>query len=249
MLLHAIRTAIVLLYLVLALVLVMPWFILWGIFTNSPDPMYRAAMRTIRLGTRLVGIRVRVEGAENIPAGVCIFAANHASTLDPCVLLPEIPRRVSSLVKKELFRIPIFSSGIRLAQIVSVDRADREAAGASVNTATALLKTGLSFAIFPEGTRSPDGRLRPFKKGAFIMAIDTGVPIVPVSLAGTQSLMPKGAWVVRPGEVIVRFSPAVNAATYTLNRRAELLAHVESLVAAALPPDQQPPFPSARSIK
>jgi 1-acyl-sn-glycerol-3-phosphate acyltransferase len=240
MLLPAIRTAFALLYLALALTLVQPWFILWGIIMNDPEPMYRAAMHTIRFAGRLTGIRVRVEGAENIPSGVCIFAANHASTLDPCVLLPEIPRRVSALVKKELFRIPIFSPGMRLAQIVSVDRADREAAAASVNRATALLKTGLSFAIFPEGTRSPDGRLRPFKKGAFIIAIEAGVPIVPVSVAGTQSLMPKGAWIVHPGEVTVRFSPAVNAAAYTLNRRAELLARVESLVAAALPPNQQP---------
>jgi 1-acyl-sn-glycerol-3-phosphate acyltransferase len=245
----AIRTLAVLLYLALALALVMPWFILWGIFTENPDPMYRAAMRAVRFANRLAGIRVCVEGLDNIPSGVCIFAANHASTVDPCVLFPEIPRRVSALVKKEIFRIPIFSIGLRVAQFVSVDRADREAAAASVNTAAALLKGGLSFAIFAEGTRSPDGRLRPFKKGAFIMAIEAGVPIVPVSLAGTYGVMPRGAWTVHPGDVTIRFGPAVNAAAYTLDRRAELLARIESLVAAALPPNQQPLPPTPASIQ
>ena len=238
MLAPAIRTIFVLLYLALALVFVMPWFILWGVLMNSPDPMFRAAMRAIRIGNRMAGVRVRVEGRENIPVGVCIFAANHASTLDPCVFFPEIPRRVSALVKKELFRVPIFSAGMRLSQFVSVDRADREAAAAAVNSAAALLKTGLSFAIFPEGTRSPDGRLQPFKKGAFVMAIEAGVPVVPVAIAGTYRCMLRGAWVIRPGNVTVRFGPAVGAAEYTLDRRAELLARVQSLVAAALPPDQ-----------
>ncbi len=245
----AIRTIAVLLYLALALVFVMPWFILWGVITNSPGPMYRAAMRAIRFGNRLAGIRVRVEGLENIPAGVCIFAANHASTVDPCVLFPEIPRRVSALVKKELFRFPIFSAGLRLAQFVSVDRSDKEAAAASVNTAAALLKTGLSFAIFPEGTRSPDGRLRPFKKGAFIMAIEAGVPIVPVSLAGTHSVMPRGEWIIRPGNVSVHFGPPINAAEYSLDRRAELLARVQSLISSDLPPDQQSLSPLSGPIE
>jgi 1-acyl-sn-glycerol-3-phosphate acyltransferase len=245
----AMRTFAVLFYLALALVLVVPWFILWGIFTKNPDPMYRTAMRAIRFADRLAGIRVRVEGLDNIPAGVCIFAANHASTVDPCVLFPEIPRRVSALVKKEIFRIPVFSTGLRVAQFVPVDRADREAAAASVNTAAALLKTGLSFVIFAEGTRSPDGRLRPFKKGAFIMAIEAGVPIVPVSLVGTYGVMPRGASTVHPGDVTIRFGPAVKAAEYTLDRRAELLARVESLVAAALPPNQQPLAPPARPIE
>jgi len=239
MLPSAIRTIFVLLYLSLALVFVMPWFILWGVLMNSPDPMYRAAVRAIRIGNRIVGIRVHIEGLENIPAGVCIFAANHASAVDPCVLLPVLPRRVSFIVKKELFRVPIFSAGMRLAQFISVDRADREAAAASVNAAAARLKRGRSFAIFPEGTRSPDGYLRPFKKGAFVMAIDAGVPVVPVSIAGTYSIMPRGEWVIRAGNVTVRFGAPVNAAEYSLDRRADLLARVQALVATALPHDQR----------
>ena len=101
-------------------------------------------------------------------------------------------------------------------------------------------------AVYPEGTRSPDGRLRPFKKGAFVMAIQAGVPVVPVSIAGAQTLLRKGDWRLHPGEVTVRFGPAVDASNYAMERRSELLARVESLVAAGLPEDQQP-LPSESS--
>jgi 1-acyl-sn-glycerol-3-phosphate acyltransferase len=235
-----IRTIALAVYFFLALVLVMPWLILWSLLTGSPDFMYAMAMKAVRLGNGIAGIRVRVEGLENIPAGVCVFAANHISNVDPLAFVPAIPRRVSLLAKKELFRIPFLSAAMRLAKFVPVARRDPEAAAASVDTAVAHLKEGLSFAVYPEGTRSPDGRLRPFKKGAFVMAIQAGVPVVPVSIAGAQHLMRKGDRAIHPGEVVVRFGPPVDASQFTMERRADLLARVESLVAAGLPPDQQP---------
>jgi 1-acyl-sn-glycerol-3-phosphate acyltransferase len=234
-----IRTIALVLYFVLALVLIMPWLILWSLLTGSADLMYATAMKAVRLGDRIAGIRVRVEGLENVPAGVCVFAANHISNVDPLAFVPAIPRRVSLLVKNELFRVPILSAAMRLAKFVPVERGDPEAAAASVDIAVALLKQGLSFAVYPEGTRSPDGRLRPFKKGAFVMAIHAGVPVVPVSIAGAQHLMRKGDRAIHPGEVVVRFGSPVDASAYTMERRADLLARVESLVAAGLPPDQQ----------
>lgn len=230
-------------FIAVGLVVVLPWFLLWSFLTGDPDPMYWEAMRAARVAGKIAGIRVRVEGIENIPPGVCIFAANHASNVDPLAFIPAIPRRVALLVKKELFRVPFLSAGMRLAHFVAVDRSDREAAAASVDTAIRRLREGLSFAIFAEGTRSPDGRLRPFKKGAFVMAIMAGTPVVPVSIAGTQRLQPKGSWTIRPGEVTVRFGPPVDGSRYSMDRRGELLAAVESLVAAALPPDQQPLAP------
>jgi 1-acyl-sn-glycerol-3-phosphate acyltransferase len=234
-----IRTIALVLYFVLALVLIMPWLILWSLLTGSADLMYATAMKAVRLGDRIAGIRVRVEGLENVPAGVCVFAANHISNVDPLAFVPAIPRRVSLLVKNELFRVPILSAAMRLAKFVPVERGDPEAAAASVDIAVALLKQGLSFAVYPEGTRSPDGRLRPFKKGAFVMAIHAGVPVVPVSIAGAQHLMRKGDRAIHPGEVVVRFGSPVDASAYTMERRADLLARVESLVEAGLPPDQQ----------
>jgi 1-acyl-sn-glycerol-3-phosphate acyltransferase len=234
-----IRTLLLGLFFGVAVVLVLPWFILWTVITGNPDRMYRLGMQAARLGNRIVGIRVRVEGLENIPPGTCIFISNHASNLDAITYIPAIPRRVAVLIKKELTRIPILSIGMRRADYISVSRADREAA-AAIDVAVQTLKRGVSIAVFAEGTRSPDGRLRPFKRGALNMAIEAGVPIVPVSIAGTQRLQKKGSWIIRPGEAIIRFGPAVETASYTKKQRGELLARVESLVAAGLPPEQQP---------
>jgi 1-acyl-sn-glycerol-3-phosphate acyltransferase len=102
------------------------------------------------------------------------------------------------------------------------------------------LKEGLSFVVFAEGTRSVDGRLRPFKRGTFVMAIRAGVPIVPVSLIGTQNLMRKGHWSLYPGQVVVRFGPPIDSSEYSMEQRGELLALVEAAVAEGLPPEQRP---------
>jgi 1-acyl-sn-glycerol-3-phosphate acyltransferase len=235
-----IRTIAVVLFLSLGLLLVLPFLILYSALTGSADFMYEVAMKVVRTGLRIANIQVRIEGLDKIPPGVCIFAANHISNVDPLAFIPAIPRRVSILVKRELFRIPILSTAMRIAKFVPVDRADKEAAAASVDVSVQVLREGLSFAVYPEGTRSPDGRLRHFKKGISAIAIQAGVPIVPVSISGAQHLMRKGEWIMRPGEVVVRFGEAVDASQYTMERRGELLARVEDLVAAGLPPDQQP---------
>lgn len=235
-----IRTLIAVTYFCLALVLIMPWLILYSWLRGNAALMYRFAMGAIRIANWMVGIRVRVEGLENIPSGVCIFASNHLSNVDPVALVPAIPRQIALLVKKELFRVPLLSTAMLQAKFVPVDRADREAAVASVDKAVLYLKDGLSFAVFPEGTRSRDGHLRPFKKGTFVMAIQAGVPIVPVCLIGAQKLMRKGSRALYPGEVIVRFLPPVDASQYTFEQRGELLSRIEKLVADALPHEQQP---------
>lgn len=235
-----IRTVFVFTFLSLELVLVLPWFILWSALTGNPEAMYQLAMKSISFAMRAVGVRARVEGVENIPKGVCVFVSNHASNLDPLVYFPAIPRRISVLIKKELLRIPILSIGMRAVKFVPVDRADREAAAASVDEAVRYLNEGLSFAVFAEGTRSPDGRMRPFKKGAVLMAIQAGVPIVPVSIAGTQDLMRKGHKTINPGEVTIRFGSPIDASQFPIERRNDLLGQVESAVAANLPPEQRP---------
>lgn len=242
-----IRTFAVVVFIALGIVLAFPLLIVWSLLAGNPELLYGTAMKAIRLACRMGGLRIRVEGLENIPKRACIFAANHASNLDPPALVSVIPRRVSFLAKKEIFRIPILATAMRVAQFVPVDRASREAATASVDIAAQRLKEGLSFAVFPEGTRSPDGCLRPFKKGTFVMAIQAGAPVVPVSIVGAQNLMQKGKWTLRPGEVTIRFGPVVDASEYNLEQRGELLARVESLVAAGLPPEQQPVAPSGET--
>ena len=235
-----IRTLLVTVSLALAVVLVLPWFVIWSVITGKPDVMYAMAMSVVRFETRLLGIRVRVEGLEHVPQNACVFVANHASNIDPMALIPALPRRVGILVKQELFRIPIFATAMRIAQFVPVDRGDKDSTTAAVSTAVENLKKGFSYVIFSEGTRSPDGRLRPFKRGAFTMAIEAGVPVVPVSICGAQHRMGKGERIVDPGEVTIRFGESVDGSSYTMEQRMEFAARVHDLVAAGLPPDQQP---------
>jgi 1-acyl-sn-glycerol-3-phosphate acyltransferase len=235
-----IRTFFVAASLVLAVIFLLPWLLLWSVLTGSPDLMYRMAMHLVRLQTRLVNVRVQVTGIENIPPRSCVFVANHASNVDSLVLLPAIPRRVGILVKRELFRIPVFSAAMRAAHFVEVDRGDRESVGATVATVVENLRKGLSYVIFSEGTRSPDGRMRRFKRGALTMAIEAGALIVPVSVGGTHRLLPKGTAIVRSGQATIQFGPAMDASLYQMDRRGELLDRVEALVAAGLPSDQQP---------
>jgi 1-acyl-sn-glycerol-3-phosphate acyltransferase len=234
-----IRSLLLLIYLSMCVVLVLPWLILWTLITGNPDLMYALSMSAVRGGNRLVGLRVRVEGIENVPSGACVFVANHVSNVDPLAMVPVIPQRIGVLIKKELMNIPILSIGMRRAHFVPVDRGDREAAAASIETAVRYLKEGVSFAIFAEGTRSEDGRLRAFKRGGFSIPIAAAVPVVPVSIAGTQHILRKNDWKLHSGEVTVHFGPAIDAAAYTPDRRNDLLDQVHAAVAAGLPADQQ----------
>jgi 1-acyl-sn-glycerol-3-phosphate acyltransferase len=169
-----------------------------------------------------------------------VFASNHASNLDPVALVPNIPRRVALLAKKEVFRVPILSKALRQAKLIPVDRADKEAAAESVDIAVEYMKEGLSFCVFPEGTRSRDGRLLAFKKGTFLMAIRADAWVVPVSLVGTQRLMRKGDWTIHPGEVVVRYGSPAKATEYAEDQRDQLRQRVQGIVAAGLPEDQKP---------
>jgi 1-acyl-sn-glycerol-3-phosphate acyltransferase len=242
---YILRTILVVVYIATWLIVVAPPLILYTVAVRSADFLYRVAMVSVRGAVRLAGMRIRVEGMENVPPGVCVFVANHVSNVDPLAVVPVIPKRVAILVKKELFRVPILATAMRLASFVPVDRRDPEAAAASVGTAVENLRCGVSLLVYPEGTRSPDGRLRPFKKGSFVMAIQARVPVVPISIIGTQNVMRKGDLFMRPGDVTIRFGPPVDASSYAMEQRMALLGRVHDLVAAGLPEDQRP-LPAAR---
>jgi 1-acyl-sn-glycerol-3-phosphate acyltransferase len=232
--------AMVSVFLTLFTLLLGPPLILHALLTGSVDLLYRVGVAGVRFIARAVGMRVDIEGQENIPAGVCLFAANHTSNADPLAIVGAIPRRIAILAKKELFEIPIVSRAFRLAHFVPVDRSDRESALASLDQATEYLKQGTSFLVYPEGTRSPDGRLLPFKKGSIALAIKAGIPVVPVACAGAHRIMRKGELRIHPGEIVVRFLPAIDASAYRLEQRDKLTARVRAAIAAALPPSQQP---------
>ncbi len=183
---------------------------------------------------------MRVVGLENIPAGVCMFAANHTSNADAPAIVGAIPRRLAIFGRKSLFDIPIVGLAFRLAKFVPVDRGNREAALASAKQAVEYMKTGSSFLVYPEGTRSPDGRLARFKKGTFAMAIEAGVPIVPLACSGAHRVMKKKSLIIHAGKVTVSFGKPIDAAGYTVDQRDDLARRVHDAIADQLPEDQKP---------
>jgi 1-acyl-sn-glycerol-3-phosphate acyltransferase len=213
----------------------------YSVVVGNVDLLYRVVVRKIvPWGVRAAGIRVEVTGRENVPAGVsCIFLSNHVSNLDPTVLFPVLPGRCSALLKKELMRIPLLGTAMRMAKFVPVERGNvRESAHASVAAAAAALKSGLHIVIFAEGTRSQDGRLAAFKRGPFFLATDTGAPIVPIVISGTQTMMRKHSAAITPGVAKVEFLPAVYPGGFAT--REELMAAVRRAMIAALPEEMRP---------
>jgi 1-acyl-sn-glycerol-3-phosphate acyltransferase len=197
-------------------------------------------MRVTALGIRAAGVRIVKLGFENIPVGhACIFMCNHVSNLDPPVLLPEIPSRCSVLLKKELMNIPILGTAMRMGSFIPVERGSRrEAAQASVAAAGKAIADGLHIVVFPEGTRSVDGRLSSFKKGPFFLAMQTGAPIVPVALSGTETMMRKGSSLITPGVAMIQMLPAIDPGKYA--SREELMVAVRRAIAEALPDEMRP---------
>ena len=202
--------------------------------------LYRVAMRIISAGVRVAGIETEITGLENVPPGrSCIFMSNHVSNLDPPVTLPALPGRCSVLLKKELMNIPILGRAMRMAKFVPVERGSRrDAAKASVEAAADALRSGLHILVYPEGTRSLDGRLSIFKKGPFFLAQETQAPIVPIAVSGTQSMMRKGSSAITPGLARIRLLPPIEPSAYAT--RDELMQAVRDAIAAALPPEMQP---------
>jgi 1-acyl-sn-glycerol-3-phosphate acyltransferase len=240
------RTVFIAIFMSIYILLVGPPLLVYTLITRDPNPVYWAGVKGVMFFVRAVGVRVRVEGRERIPKGVCLFVANHTSSADAPAVVGAIPRRIAVLLKESLFRWPIVGQAFWSARFIPVNRSDRESAIASVERATEALKAGQSFLIYPEGTRSPDGRLQEFKKGAVVMAIKAGVPIVPMACSGAHRVMRKKSLIIYPGEIVVQFLEPVDASKYSFETRDDLNQKVHDALAAALPPDQRPVgFPGA----
>jgi 1-acyl-sn-glycerol-3-phosphate acyltransferase len=160
--------------------------------------------------------------------------ANHLSQFDIPVLLSGMPIQFRWLAKAELFKIPIFGRGMRGAGYISIDRSNRQSAFQSLTRAAQIIRQGTSVVIFPEGTRSVDGRLQGFKKGGFVLAVDAGVPTIPLIIEGTHEIMPKGRWLIHPRQVHIRLLPAVDSSQYNRKSKDALLARVHEEMSAAL---------------
>lgn len=210
----------------------------WTLITRKIGLLYWTGMTIVRTAVRITGTRVAARGLDQIdPAGTYIFMSNHVSNLDPIILMPLIPRRTSVLVKKELWRLPVVGRAFDMASLVPVDRSNREAAIESIRRAGDVMRQGVNMMLYPEGTRSTDGRLLPFKKGPFHLAIETGFPVVPVTMLNTFEMLPKGKFAAKGGMATVVFHPALDSRRFSSIE--ELIAATEAAIGSALPRERQ----------
>jgi 1-acyl-sn-glycerol-3-phosphate acyltransferase len=206
----------------------------WTFITGDIRLLYRMFMIGAWNGVRLTGVRVKTAGLDKLdPARTYIFMSNHVSNLDPPITVPLIPKRTSVLVKKELFKVPVLGKAMRMGSLIPVDRGNRDAGIESVRAAKEVVQQGLNMTIYVEGKRSFDGKLLPFKKGPFYLAMECGVPVVPITITGTPYVMPKGRFAIKPGLVTVNFHPPIEPENF--GSRECLMEKVRAAIDSGLP--------------
>jgi 1-acyl-sn-glycerol-3-phosphate acyltransferase len=234
------RAAFMCIFLTLYILMVGPPLLIYTFITKHVDPLYWAGVKGVMFFVKCVGVRVQVKGLERIPSGTCIFAANHTSSADAPAVVGAIPRRIAILLKRSLFEWPIVGQAFHLAHFIPVDRFNRDSAIESLDKATVAIRNGQSFLIYPEGTRSPDGRLQEFKKGTAVIAIKSAAPLVPVACSGAHRVMEKRKLTIQPGEILVEFLEPIDVTKYSFEQREALIRELHDRLAAGLPPDQRP---------
>jgi 1-acyl-sn-glycerol-3-phosphate acyltransferase len=227
------------------------WFLFWLVlitlfagvvvifvsFLNPDSPLLQMIARSWGLILlKIARVPVQVEGLEHLrPGQAYVYAANHRSNFDIFVLISTLPGRFLFVAKKSLFKIPVFGQALSSIGSVSVDRDNLQSAIQSLNRAAAIVRSGISMIIFPEGTRATSRELLPFKKGVFVMALKAGQPIVPVSISGTRFIQPRKSLRVRPGPVKVVISSPIAPSAF--QRKEDLMAAVRQAINAHYDPD------------
>lgn len=230
-----IRTLYIAIWVIFATLVLGLVVIFLSFFVRSGNPMHKIA----RFWGRSILIVSRIKVSVKWPADIdrsksYIYMSNHQSNFDIPVLLGHLKVQFRWLAKMELFKIPIFGHAMRKAGYISIDRNKRESAFKSLKNAARKIKSGVSVLIFPEGTRSRDGKIRPFKKGGFIMAIDSGAPIVPIVISGTRSIMTKGSIKINPGKVSVVVHQPIQTSVYTRETKEALMERVRRIICDGL---------------
>jgi 1-acyl-sn-glycerol-3-phosphate acyltransferase len=210
----------------------------WTLITGDVRALYRTCMWGALTGVRLAGVRVEPIGLEKLdPTGTYIFMSNHASNIDPPLMMPLVPRRTSVMAKKELFSYPLLGTIMTVGELVPVDRGNREAGIAAVNAAREVVRKGINMTIYVEGGRSFDGKLLPFKKGPFYLAMECNAPVVPVTISGSYYVMPKRRFSIKPGLVQVIFHDPIQPKDF--GNRELLMEKVRVAIDSGLPPELQ----------
>ena len=193
-----------------------PPILLFAWLVNKHDLVYPWALFGARKWLLLSGVRVKVKGLELLdPKQTYVFVSNHRSYLDTAAMFIYTGRRIGLLAKKELLKVPVLGVGMGFVNVMAIDRTNRESAIRTTEAAARRIKSGVSFAVFVEGTRARPGELLPFKKGAFYMARQAGVPVVPVAIKNSDVLMGKGTSEARSGEIEMVFMKPIDTVGLT----------------------------------
>jgi len=197
------------------------------LFDRSGKKGHRIARRWAKIALLATGVKVKVEGLEQIQGkGPYIFMSNHQGGYDIFALHGHLPFDFKWLAKKELFSIPFFGWTLTAAGYISIDRKGSRDTVRAMNEAAQKIQDGMSVVIFPEGSRSPDGLIQPFKKGGFTLAIKSKVPIIPVAIVGSREIMPKGKMTVNPGKITIRIGPTIETRELSLQDWKALMGKV-----------------------
>ena len=205
--------------------------VIFALITSDENMVHRVANIWGKMLLAMANTRVEIVGAENVLTGKPqIFMANHQSDFDVLIVLAHLQGQFRWIVKKELFQIPLFGRAMRGAGYIEIDRGNREQAMESIEKAAAKIREGKSVMSFPEGTRSRDGRIKPFKQGMFYLAIKSGVPIVPITIVGAGEIMPRRSLHVKPGKITMVIDKPVDVTGYSLENRQELINKVQDVI-------------------
>src|SRR5918996_5003544 len=213
-----------------------PPILLFSWLVNKHELVYPWALFGARQWLRLSGVRVEVRGLELLdPKQTYVFVSNHRSYLDTAAMFVYTRRRIGLLAKKELLKVPVLGVGMGFVNVMAIDRTNRESAIRTTEAAAKRIKSGVSFAVFVEGTRAKPGELLPFKKGAFYMAREAGVPVVPVAIKNSDVLMGKGTGEARSGILEMKILPPVATTDRTTDEAINaLISEVRQSIAKQL---------------
>lgn len=225
------RTIICLCIYAVTILVLTPWIVVCVLF-GLREPLAATGKAALKIGRPVLGLEIEAAGLDRIdPRTPYVYMANHESFLDGPILFAVIPRLIRVILKKEIFRVPILGPSMRFVGFVSVDRKGAKGGKKSIDQAARLMaEYGFSFLVFPEGTRSRDGHLQPFKRGGFFLAMAGGVPIVPVTIRGTFELMPRGRFFIDKGPVHVEFHKPVAVGDVTEATMSSLMDRVRGII-------------------
>jgi 1-acyl-sn-glycerol-3-phosphate acyltransferase len=226
-----VRSVVVIIWTVLSTIPFAWGAVLASVFSPSGKGCHTVARMWARLILWVSGVKVHVRGLERLDRDRhYIFMSNHQSMFDIPVVMAALPFHFRWLAKAELFRIPLFGHGMQRCQYISIDRSNRKAAFESLKSAAAMIRQGASVLIFPEGTRSLSGSIQPFKKGGFILAVDSGATIVPMVLQGTREIMAKKRLIIKPGEVTIFIYDPIDCCDYSRKNKDKLIERVRAVI-------------------